>query len=366
MNSNFSPEGNSVVEFVVDTVGTGHFDDWQNEREFRENIRTGKPYFNTPPPVKPAKQHNPSQLNQCHRKIYYRQLNAPDERESPDGIFWTGTKFEEEVAMPYLEAVVRGQGYVRNSMWVDYTLDTEHGDIRIRGETDPVIVDSESRPLLLTEIKTKRSVDHLTAPNEHHVAQLFAYMEGLSREWETEVREGLVIYGDRTNLSIKPFFIRFDSKRWDELVIRWAESHTEYRLNEELPPAAPEFPWECEFCSYRHRCGQSDETHHKDLGPDGILPGIDYPEERIVEYLRANPNYKLLPSLATVFPDLTDEFQVHDWVCEACPSTTPYDSHPTGQTMQQCPHCRERGVCASLQDPEPEVQKSLAAERSHD
>ena len=111
-------------------------------------------------------------------------------------------------------------------MWVNYTLNTEHGDLRIRGETDPVIVDEESQPLLLTEIKTKQSVDSLEEPNDHHIAQAYAYLEGLSRDWDSEVRDALIIYGSRTSLNIKSFRIQFDGERWNGLVFDWAATHT--------------------------------------------------------------------------------------------------------------------------------------------
>lgn len=264
MTANPRSGADTVVETVVDSVGSTHFDRWFSEKQFEENISAGKPYLNTPPPVKPPERHSPSQLLQCHRKIYYRQLNAPEETESPDGILWTGRKFEEEMAVPYLKAIVRDQAYVRNSMWVDYTLTTEHGDLRLRGETDPVIVDEKSRPLLLTEIKTKQSVDDLREPNEHHIAQAFAYLEGLSREWQTEIRDVLFIYGSRTSLRIESFHVQFDEERWEQFVRDWATAHTRYRLNEQLPPATPEYGWECQFCSYKHRCGKSDKTDYND------------------------------------------------------------------------------------------------------
>lgn len=39
---------------------------------------------------------------QCHRKITYQQCNAPAEQPEPKGIFWFGTQFETEIAIPFL------------------------------------------------------------------------------------------------------------------------------------------------------------------------------------------------------------------------------------------------------------------------
>jgi CRISPR/Cas system-associated exonuclease Cas4 (RecB family) len=367
MTTNTRPDAGALVQSLLDTVGGSTFETWYDERRFTENIRAGKPWLNTPPPVKPPKQHSPSQLYQCHRKIYYRQLNAPEETEDPEGIFWTGSKFEEEVVMPYLESIVDDRAYVRNSMWVDYEVETSAGDVQIRGSTDPVIVDEESTPLLPTEVKTKDSIENTTEPNDHHLAQLYAYMEGLSREWETEVRDGLIIYGDRTDLSIKSFHVRFDRKRWGELVHDWAGTHTEYRLDEELPPADPVFGWECNFCSFRHRCGESRETDFEDVAPTGLLPGIRYPREKLETYLQSHSGAKLIPSSAVQYPDLIDRYGVHEWRCEAGSHTFRFDAVEwNGKTNEYpaCPTCVSNGIPAQLTEPVPSEQTSESSAKS--
>lgn len=178
---------------LIDLIDAKSFDDWYREREFAQNIREGRPYFNGPDRIPRPERHSPSQLNQCHRKIYYRQLNAPEEQADPQGIFWTGTKFEEELVVPYLESIVGSGEYVRNSMWVDTTCETNAGEIQIKGATDPVIVNGESEPLLLTESKTKGSVDHLTEPDTHHKAQAHAYMYGLTQKYARRVTDAILI-----------------------------------------------------------------------------------------------------------------------------------------------------------------------------
>jgi CRISPR/Cas system-associated exonuclease Cas4 (RecB family) len=350
----------STPSSLSDRISPETYERWTEAREFRQNIQNGKVWLNTPPPTTPPERHNPSQLYQCHRKIYYRQLNAPEESVDPSGVFWTGKRFEEELMLPYLEDIVRPVAYVRNSMWVDYEVETERGAIQIRGETDPVIVDAESQPLLITEIKTKRSVSDLDEPNDHHIAQTFAYMEGLSREWDTEVRDGAIIYGSRTTLDIEVFEVTFDEDTWKELVVDWAANHTEYRLNEELPPADPIFGWECQFCSYRNRCGRGD-SRYEDVGAEGLLPLFgDYPEEKIVEYLEDNDWAKLTPTLATKFPTLTDSFGVHPWECPRCSSRHRHGEVEWDGDLKSpplCPSCKADGIPVELVEPSPENQR---------
>jgi len=139
-----SQENLSLGEFhsVIDSE---RFWSWRQEREFARNIQKGKPYFNGPSSEPPSEKHNPSRLLQCHRKVYYKSKNAPGEQREPAGIFWFGSEFETEFAVPFLRDIVGPDQFVRNSMWVDYTISTDAGQVSIRGETDPVKVNGPAR-----------------------------------------------------------------------------------------------------------------------------------------------------------------------------------------------------------------------------
>lgn len=349
---------------LVPKIRKESFAQWQQHREFRQNIKSGKAWLNLPPPEKPPERHSPHQLNQCHRKVYYQQLNAPEESEDPSGIFWTGTQFEEEWMMPYLEDIAtESDAYVRNSMWVDYTLDTDVGAIQIRGQTDPVIVDGDSRPILLTEIKTKQSLKHTAEPSDHHVAQAYAYLWGLSEEWEIDLRDAVLIYADRTTLEIKPFHIEFDPNRWQDLVVAWATDHTAFRMNRELPPANPEFQWECKFCSFKYRCGQAKNSEFSDVDAHGLLPLFDkYPERKVVEYLEGHEGAKLTPTLANRYPSLTDQYDVYEWACQRCSGIHPFGRIEWDSDVKNpplCPKCVNESVPVPLAEPGPEAQRFL-------
>ena len=358
----------SVSEFIERASGEC-FSSWYREREFAKNVQEGTPYFNGPRRTPAPERHSPSELLQCHRKIVYRQENAPEEQTDPKGIFWVGTRFEEEIALPFLREVVADSGtYVCNSLWVDFTVETDAGELRIRGETDPCIVDAEGEPLLLTEIKTKQSVENVDAPNLHHRAQAHAYMWGLSEKYDRSVTDAVILYGGRTSLDIRCFHVEFDPEFWTETVVGWAAQHTTYRLDGELPPPDPAFQWECEFCSYRERCGQG-ETSYTDVDSVGLLPELtEYPRMKLVEYLEAYPEAKLTPELAGEYPDLAQSHGVYDWSCEVCGERQPCGEIEWEQSLSglpDCPSCAADGVPASLGGPSPSVQHSLVL-RSRD
>ena len=324
------------------------FEQWYREREYRKNIENGTPYFNGPTTDRPPERHSPSQLLQCHRKTAYRRGNAPEEDSDPSGIFWIGSRFEEELAVPFLRDVVAGPGeYVTNSVWIDDTIETRAGSVRIKGETDPVIVDDEGTPMLLTEIKTKRSVDSLESPNEHHRAQVHAYMHGLSEKYDRELTSALLLYASRTTLDVVSFRVEFDSTFWRERVLDWAATQTEYQLEDELPPPAPEQSWECRYCSYRIRCGK-ETPEHGDYGLDGFVPGVaDYPRASVEEHLEAHPDAELTPTLADRYPELAQHHDVARWVCTTCETRVDRDAIEDAESPL-CPHCAADGTLSSV------------------
>jgi hypothetical protein len=311
-----SPDtGTRLAEGVSQTA----FREWFQEREFARNIREGTPYFNGPSQVKKPTRHSPSRLLQCQRKTVYKELNATEETSDPNGRFWFGSRFEEDIILPFLQEAVTGEDeYVTNSLWIDFTVDSEVGDLRIKGSTDPVIVDEDSQPLLLFEIKTKRSVEDVKSPNRHHKAQAHAYMKGLSEEYSRTTSEAIILYGSRTSFDIKSFCIEFDPWFWRQTVLDWAETQSSYRVNEELPPATPEYDWECTFCPYQVRCGESNREYF-DCEPTGLLPRYSaYPKQKLVDYLKAHDDAKLTPSRAHQYLSLVDEYGALGWRCREC------------------------------------------------
>jgi len=357
------------LERLIDRADPEEFDRWYREREFANNIRQGTPYFNGPSNVSPPERHSPSKLLQCHRKQVYNRLNAPEETEDPEGIFWIGSRFEEDIVLPFLrQAVVGSNEYVTNSLWVDFKLQTDAGELRIKGETDPVIVDPDAVPILVTEIKTKPSIEDVDSPNTHHLAQVHAYLKGLSEEHESNITEALIIYVGRTNLNVRIFEVTFDPVFWTQTVVRWAKKQTTYRLNSKLPPAEPEQYWECSFCPYQERCGKG-ESEYSDVGAVGLLPGVrDYPREKVLKYLNGQDNAKLTPSLAHQYPELqqTYEFDVYRWECQSCGNTYPWDGldwNPDATDLPRCPNCSGSEPIQLLSGPVPAEQGDTALDK---
>jgi CRISPR/Cas system-associated exonuclease Cas4 (RecB family) len=348
-------EEDCSLDETLEAITAEKFDEWYQEREFRQNIRNGKPYFNGPSSIPPPERHSPNKLLQCHRKIYYRQENAPEEEGDAEGILWSGRHIEEEVVLPFLqETVSSDQTYVRNSMWVDFNVGTQTNELRIKGVTDPVLVDEDSNPLLPTEVKTTSSIEYKDSPDRRHRAQLHAYLAGLSDNYDRSLTEGVLIYISRETFNMKAFHIKFDTEFWNETVISWANTHTEYRLDSELPPAQPETDWECEYCSYRMRCGKGDGPY-ADKVPEGFLPNVaSYPREKVEAYLKAHDEAELTATLAEEYPDLAEKYDVRLWQCPSCATSfenNEISAKPGTNSRPLCPKCIEDESLVELTSP---------------
>lgn len=346
---------------VIEQISNRSFNTWYEERQVEENILDGKAYFNGQAPPKPPERHTPSKLLQCHRKASYDRQNAPCEGTPPQGLFWIGTEFEEQVIVPYLQDIVPDDLYVQNSLWIDTTITASDADLQLRGSTDPAIVTADADPVLLTEIKTTTSLDHLTMPKPHHRAQLHAYLAALNDEHDHSITNGLIIYGSRKTLDIKVFPVAFDNEFWRKTVVEWMAEQTAYEQADELPPADPETDWECSYCSYKHRCGEADSPY-SDIGYNGLLPLFtEYDRQTLIDYLNANADQgaKLTPALAHEFPELAARYGVYDWTCPACSTAYQWDAVDWNGTVTDppiCRHCADQGTLVTLSGPEPDEQ----------
>lgn len=335
-------------ESLLEALDSADFDHWQYQQDRSEQVRNGR----VPPSEDDPMEHYPSQLLKCPRKRYYADKDAPREESQPNGLFELGSYLEEEVVVPYLRQRVSGSElFVANSLWLDVELPINGNTLQFRGSTDPVFVNPGGQPVLPTEVKSKQDLSSLEEPNEHHRAQLHAYMYMLSEEYDLTITTGVLLYVGRTNLSMKVFEVPFDSGFWENEVVAWASRLTEAKVAGELPPASPEQSWECKFCAFKERCGQG-ELPVEDSEANGFVPEFDYPKEAVLRALDQNPELELPPTLAAAFPSIAAEVDIADWKCPACSSRFSWETHPWDGVSPRpgCPSCDLR-IGPKLTDP---------------
>jgi len=80
-----------------------------------------------------------------------------------------------------------------------------------------------------------------------------------------------------------------------------------------VPDKAPNFGWVCSYCSFRERCGQTDQPY-ADAPAEGFLPLTRYPREQVTAALEAESGAAALtPTLAHQYSELASEHAVADW-----------------------------------------------------
>jgi hypothetical protein len=376
-SSSTTDHPSTLTDFIRSLDGQT-FKEWFEEYKHAENIEEGKPYFNNNDYVPDKERHSPSQLLQCHRKLVYRQLNAPRETESSDGIFFMGDVLEELVEEFLVDLGSEHGLFVQNSMYVNLADESVDPLVRFRGETDPIVCGHDGVPVFPTEIKSKSedAMEFLDSPGTRHRAQAHAYVRGLNERLEAlhgdrMLSEFAVIYVARETLEVRVFIEEFDAEFWQS-VVEWARKHTQYRQESEeylaalddasvpegtggvLPPAVPEEPdWECDYCSYSKRCGMDDSIPVENLGASDFLPLTEYSRSAVQAHMEAFPDVLLTPTLAYHHPSLlSDGHPVADWMCRKC-GDVPLDRVGWDGDVDAPPTCPDCGEC-SLRGPLPE------------
>jgi len=351
------------IEVIDDNLTGEKFREWRREQQFRENLRDGNPEYNNGGYESSELRHSPHTLLQCRRKQWYRENTAPQETESPDGIFSIGSWIEESIIEPWIAGLAQENGgFVANSLWLSSTICTEVGELTLEGSSDPAIVNSDGIPRAITEVKSKQSLSNLSSPSTHHKAQLHAYLHNAREKYDlADYPQGYLIYVGRKRLDVQVFSVDFVAEFFEDVVLDWCKRMSYCRIEGMLPAADPEQSWECKLCEYRGRCGNYDggerDLPWEDCSVDGLLPLFSYPKGSVIDYMRAHPDDQITPTVATEHPGLAEVYEVADWQCSRCNNCFKWDSVQWEGNVDDppiCPDCIDDSYRIDLSGPAPQ------------
>lgn len=387
-----------IASSLRENLTAHQFSDFHQQNERDRNAEEGYGDTRNDPSHTPAdNHHSPSQSLNCHRMQYYDSRNAPREGGLPHGIFKFGHDFEAYAQTFIEQEVAPDEAVIRNVEQIDFEVDGLH----YSGSTDPVAFDSDGDPVALFEVKTVGDIYFVeeNGVNERHKAQAHIYARGLEEKYGLESPPPIFfIYGDREELDVAMYEVAFDVEFWEDTVLDWGQTNTEYRRNDELPPTVDsDKEYMCGYCDYAERCGNYEPdspSPHADeyvqnmddywwddtiatsiqnttekLSPTGFLPLKKYPEEAVVSHLVTYPDVSLTPTLATQYPALVADSEhednpnrdheqeqnrldrlygasptrdVSDWACPTCMQSFSHDQfHWDGDfdSRPTCPDC---------------------------
>ena len=156
--------------------------------------------------------------------------------------------------LPELLAVWIGVKLHETKIFEKSELELEYGGVY--GRID------EYEDEILLEIKTTRAIPN--KPYPHHVRQVSYYRVLLERNGYP-VKFAIILYINVNSLNAKPFVIFFDQplEEVEKEMMSRKEALERAIKDSKIPPAEPEEPWACDYCSFAYLCGIQEEPSSK-------------------------------------------------------------------------------------------------------
>lgn len=128
-------------------------------------------------------------------------------------------------------------------------------DFIVSGRLDDVVIAKEDDKKIIIEVKTVRDV-RSAKPSKNHIMQLQFYMHA------TGIKDGIILYVDRTTLKTKAFEIEYNEKHSLDILNRFKSLH-ELLVKDVLPidefKQSKETIWACNMCEYRAKCDRNEK-----------------------------------------------------------------------------------------------------------
>ena len=194
----------------------------------------------------------PSEIGRCLRNLYYSYKYPVKVKPKLLKIFELGNIMHDFIVkvlksnkIPEVELL----GY-------EIPIELKFDDFVISGRIDDVIILKTDNRKILIEVKTCKDVRTVLKPQNSHMIQLQFYMH------VTGIKEGMLLYVDKTTLDTKSFKLEYD-EHWSNLIVERFKKLHECLVKDELPiPEAKvieELRWMCNFCEYREKCEKNEK-----------------------------------------------------------------------------------------------------------
>ncbi len=194
----------------------------------------------------------PSEIGRCLRNLYYSYKYPMKVKPKLLKIFELGN-----IMHDFIVKVLQSEKIPEVEL-VDYEIPIElkMDDFVISGRIDDLILLKTDNRKILIEVKTCKDVRAVIKPQNSHMVQLQFYMH------VTGIKEGILLYVDKTTLDTKSFKLEYD-EHWSKLIVdRFRKLH-EALVKDELPlPEAKlieEIRWMCGFCEYKEKCEKNEK-----------------------------------------------------------------------------------------------------------
>ena len=193
----------------------------------------------------------PSEIGGCIRKVWYSYKHPVDLKPEVSKIFQLGNILHDFV-VEVLESERNSEVELLKS---EFPLKIQGNGFLVSGRVDDLILVKESGKSLLVEVKSTKSTDYVKEASSQHLMQLQLYMHA------TGIRNGIVLYIDKTNLHTKSFSEDYSEEKAKDIMERFEQLH-QLLSNNLLPTAEAKSKedksWLCNYCEYAEQCGKNE------------------------------------------------------------------------------------------------------------
>jgi len=190
----------------------------------------------------------PSEAGSCMRKAWYSYKHPQPTDPKKGKYFFLGNMLHDFMA-EVLENPVNTEVKLLEK---EVSLKIPQPNFVISGRLDDIfMLTADGRKFILEVKSTGQSFEWMKEPQEAHVMQLQLYMHA------HEIKEGIILYLDKSSLESKWFHLRHDCAVAEAVIARFAEldKHLkEEKLPEPEAKQKPKWSWMCKYCEYLDRC----------------------------------------------------------------------------------------------------------------
>ncbi len=194
----------------------------------------------------------PSEIGRCLRNLYYSYKYPVKVKPRLLKIFELGNIMHDFVVKVLKSEKIPEIELIDSEIPIELKVD----DFVISGRIDDLILLKTDNRKILVEVKSCKDIRSINKPQNSHMIQLQFYMH------VTGIKEGILLYIDKTTLETKSFKLEYDAF-WAELIIERFRKLHRALVNDKLPlPEAKiveEIRWMCNFCEYKEKCEKNEK-----------------------------------------------------------------------------------------------------------
>ncbi len=192
----------------------------------------------------------PSEIGKCIRKVWYTYKYPTEIEPELRRIFELGNILHDFI----VEVIKSDKTPEVELLKAEMPFKFHFEDFVISGRVDDLMLLKAEGKKILVEVKSCKSVNRIKKPMPHHKIQLQFYM------YATRVRNGMLLYIDKSTLETKSFDIKFSQKQAKHILNKFRSLHR-HLINGSLPVAEAkkkkETKWMCGYCEYKNKCDKN-------------------------------------------------------------------------------------------------------------